>query len=211
MFLELSTFSFWFLWALKRIFQNINLLPQELEKDVFFACIVPQTLLGITPGLSVFVGVENSGSMVCWWFRVVLFRFQAEPEFVIAVQPEAPTSGLNHMKVSRCGEQQHYLWPSDPSNHDSTVGGKVNLIYSKLGVGIKQRRRCCFSIPHFPSYYPLLLKWWGYVGLTMESQDTAIEPAISAEAGPLGTISHDAAEANFRSAGKHRRLVSGAS
>ena len=45
----------------------------------------------------------------------------------------------------------------------------------------------------------------------MESQDTAIEPAISAEAGPLGTISHDAAEANFRSAGKHRRLVSGAS
>ena len=31
-----------------------------------------------------------------------------------------------------------------------------------------------------------------YVGLTMESQDTAIEPAISAEAAPLGTISHDA-------------------
>ena len=50
-----------------------------------------------------------------------------------------------------------------------------------------------------------------YVGLITESQDTAIEPAISAEAGPLGTISHDAAKANFRSAGKHRRLVSGAS
>ena len=37
------------------MFQNINILPQELEKEVrpdfFFACIVPQTLLGITPGL----------------------------------------------------------------------------------------------------------------------------------------------------------------
>ena len=61
----------------------------------------------LAPFLFVFVGVENSGSMVCWWFRVVLFLFQAEPEFVIAVQPDTPTSGLNHMKVSRCGEQQH--------------------------------------------------------------------------------------------------------
>ena len=49
---RLSIIFFWPSGMLPCVFfPNINLLPQEFEKGVFFACIVPQTLLGITPGL----------------------------------------------------------------------------------------------------------------------------------------------------------------